>query len=53
MLGVPSELVLFDGMDHGFFLFGSNFPESQRANQLIARFFLDHLGPRPGTKKKT
>jgi acetyl esterase/lipase len=53
MLGVASELVLFDGMDHGFFLFGSNFPESQRANQLIARFFLDHLGARPGTKKKS
>jgi acetyl esterase/lipase len=43
-LRVPSELVLFDGMDHGFFLYGTSFPETQRANALIANFFVERLG---------
>jgi acetyl esterase/lipase len=50
-LGVHSELVLFDGMDHGFFLFGANFPESTRANKFIAQFFLDNLGRGFWTKR--
>jgi len=42
-LGRTSELLLFDGMDHGFFS-DPNLPESQRAYRLIANFFLRHLG---------
>lgn len=42
-LGVDSELLLFDGMDHGFYS-DASLPESQRAYRLIARFFADHLG---------
>jgi acetyl esterase/lipase len=50
-LGAHSELVLFDGMDHGFFLFGANFPEATSANKSIAQFFLDNLGGRFWTRK--
>jgi epsilon-lactone hydrolase len=42
-LGVTSQLVLFDGMDHGFFL-DPDLPESRRAYDLISRFFLEYLG---------
>jgi epsilon-lactone hydrolase len=42
-LGVKSELLLFDGMDHGFYT-DVTFPESQRAYKLIAQFFAEHLG---------
>ena len=42
-LGVKSELLLFDGMDHGFYT-DVTLPESQRAYKLIARFFAEHLG---------
>lgn len=43
-LGVRSELLLFDGMDHGFFLYGSDLPESRQAHEFIARFFTENLG---------
>lgn len=42
-LGVKSELLLFDGMDHGFMM-DPTLPESQRAYRLIARFFEENLG---------
>jgi monoterpene epsilon-lactone hydrolase len=42
--GVHSELVLFDGMDHGFFMFGPTYPESHRAVRFMADFFLNNLG---------
>jgi acetyl esterase/lipase len=42
--GVAAELVLFDGLDHGFFLYGADFPESLQANRLIGRFFTENLG---------
>ena len=44
-LGVKSELLLFDGMDHGF-LGDADLPESQRAYQLIVQFFAENLGTR-------
>ena len=49
-LGVKSELLLFDGMDHGFYT-NPSLPESARAYKLIARFFRENLGrPKsPGT----
>ena len=47
-LGVESELLLFDGLDHGFFS-DPDLPESQRAYRLIARFFSEHLGSRART----
>ena len=42
-LGVDSQLLLFDGMDHGFFS-DPNMPESTRAYRLITHFFSTHLG---------
>jgi len=42
-LGVKSELLLFDGMDHGFFA-DPSLPESVRAYELIAQFFAENLG---------
>jgi acetyl esterase/lipase len=42
-LGVQSELYLFDGMDHGFYI-DLTVPESRQANSLIVRFFLENLG---------
>jgi monoterpene epsilon-lactone hydrolase len=42
-LGVKSQLLLFDGMDHGFFS-DPSIPESTRAYNLITRFFADNLG---------
>jgi acetyl esterase/lipase len=42
-LGVKSELLLFDGMDHGFYS-DPTLPESARAYKLIAQFFLENLG---------
>jgi len=44
-LGVKSELLLFDGMDHGFFS-DPSLPESARAYKLMARFFAENLGSR-------
>lgn len=41
--GVKSELLLFDGMDHGF-LMDPTLPESKRAYRLIAQFFAENLG---------
>ncbi len=43
-LGVQSKLLLFDGLDHGFFVFESDLPETRQAHELIARFFTEHLG---------
>lgn len=42
-LGVKSQLVVFDGMDHGFFT-DPDLPESARAAKLIAQFFAQNLG---------
>lgn len=42
-LGVPSELYIFDGLPHAFFVW-PNMPESREAYRLIARFFDEHLG---------
>jgi hypothetical protein len=50
--GVDSQLLLFDGMDHGFFLIGTNFPETRQAHEFITRVFSEHLGARQGTDKK-
>ncbi len=44
--GVPSELVLFDGLPHAFFMW-PDMPESIEAYTVIARFFDAHLGTRP------
>lgn len=42
-LGVPSELYIFDGLPHAFFVW-PDMPESREAYGLIARFFDAHLG---------
>ena len=47
-LGVKSELLLFDGMDHGFYS-DSALPESVVAYRLIAEFFAENLGTRRGS----
>jgi len=39
--GVDSQLLLFDGMDHGFLVFESGVPETRQAHELIARFFAE------------
>ncbi|MFD1033315.1 alpha/beta hydrolase [Sphingomonas hankookensis] len=44
--GVPSELQLFDGLPHAFFMW-PDMPESTEAFRLIASFFDRHLGRRP------
>jgi len=44
--GVSSELQLFDGLPHAFFMW-PDMPESTEAFRLIARFFDRHLGRRP------
>jgi acetyl esterase/lipase len=43
-LGVSSQLLLFDGLDHGFFVYQGGLPETRQAHELIARFFAEHLG---------
>lgn len=43
--GVPSELFLFDGLPHAFFVW-PDMPESMEAYRVIARFFDTHLGKR-------
>lgn len=42
-LGVPSELHLFDGLGHAFFVW-PDMPESMEAYRLVASFFDRHLG---------
>jgi acetyl esterase/lipase len=42
--GVVSELVLFDGLPHAFFMW-PDMPESIEAYDTVARFFDRHLGP--------
>ena len=42
-LGVESELQLFDGLPHAFFVW-PDMPESMEAYAIIARFFDRHLG---------
>ncbi|ATY31070.1 alpha/beta hydrolase [Sphingomonas psychrotolerans] len=44
-LGVESELYLFDGLPHAFFVW-PDMPESTEAYALIGRFFDRHLGRR-------
>ena len=46
-VGVPSELFLFDGLGHAFFVW-PDLPESQEAYGLIARFFDRWLGQPAG-----
>lgn len=46
LLGVKSDLFLFDGMDHGFFM-DPDLPESKQAYTLITQFFAEHLGAAP------
>lgn len=43
--GVPSELFLFDGLPHAFFVW-PDMPESIEAYRVITRFFDQHLGRR-------
>ncbi|MCW3834792.1 alpha/beta hydrolase [Sphingomonas canadensis] len=43
--GVPSELYLFDGLPHAFFMW-PDMPESIETYGLISRFFDKHLGKR-------
>ncbi len=43
--GVPSELFLFDGLPHAFFVW-PDMPESIEAYRVITRFFDTHLGRR-------
>jgi monoterpene epsilon-lactone hydrolase len=50
-LGVKSQLLLFDGQDHGFFS-NPTLPESKRAYRLIARFFAANLGAEPAKTKQ-
>jgi acetyl esterase/lipase len=45
-LGVTAELVLFDGMGHGFYT-NPDLPESALAHRVIVRFFAEHLGHKP------
>lgn len=44
--GVESELFLFDGLGHAFFVW-AELPESHEAFDVIANFFDRHLGARP------
>jgi monoterpene epsilon-lactone hydrolase len=50
-LGVKSELLLFDGMDHGFYA-DPTLPESVTAYELIAAFFAENLGVKRGKDVK-
>lgn len=45
-LGVKSDLILFDGLDHGF-MSNPALPESKRAYALTASFFSENLGREP------
>lgn len=47
-LGVPSELQIFDGLGHAFFVW-PDMPESMEAYRLIAQFFDTHLGTKTST----
>lgn len=49
--GVSSQLLLFDGLSHGFVV-DSSLPESRRAYDLIVRFFMQNLGRRTPTPPK-
>lgn len=48
--GVPSELQLFDGLPHAFFMW-PDMPESIEAYRIIARFFDEHLGRSAAERK--
>jgi acetyl esterase/lipase len=49
-LGVPSELQLFDGLGHAFFVW-PDMPESIEAYRLVAAFFDRHLGANTGARR--
>ncbi|MDF2495325.1 MAG: alpha/beta hydrolase [Sphingomonas sp.] len=49
-LGVSSELQLFDGLGHAFFVW-PDMPESIEAYRLVAGFFDRHLGTAQGSRK--
>jgi acetyl esterase/lipase len=40
-LGVKSQLLIFDGMEHGFIVYP--IPEATRAHKCIVKFFLENL----------
>ncbi len=42
-LGVPAELHVWEGMDHGF-LIDPDLPEAREAYDVVVRFFAAHLG---------
>jgi acetyl esterase/lipase len=48
-LGVASELQLFDGLGHAFFVW-PDMPESMEAYRLVAAFFDRHLGTQGGPR---
>ena len=41
--GVYAKLVIFEGLNHGFW-YEAGLPESRETNGIIAAFFLTHLG---------
>ena len=43
--GVDARLVVFDGLPHAFWTYMPNVPETDQANDLMAKFLLDHLEP--------
>lgn len=49
-LGVASELQLFDGLGHAFFVW-PDMPESREAYRLVAGFFDRHLGATSGARR--
>jgi epsilon-lactone hydrolase len=40
-LGVKSQLLIFDGMEHGFIVY--SIPEATRAHKCIVKFFMENL----------
>ncbi len=46
--GVDAQLVVFEALPHAFWN-DPSLPETKEAHEMMARFFSDHLGNRPGT----
>jgi acetyl esterase/lipase len=44
-LGVKSQLLVFDGLEHGFVVYP--IPEATRAYRIAAKFFMENLGSEP------
>jgi epsilon-lactone hydrolase len=51
-LGVKSEILIFDGLDHGFYN-DPDLPESQQADKMIVQFFAENLGHRAQKTPRT